>query len=69
MIKGMIVPKNFEECVQKNIKDAHSDVAAKMIYSTCRKQFPERNPFDQFDSTQNKQKTNYVSEEEFHKAK
>lgn len=34
----LVTPHNFEQCVQKNMKDAQTDRAAAMIYRACETQ-------------------------------
>lgn len=33
-------PSSYEDCVQKNIKNAHTDRAAMLVHSSCSRQFP-----------------------------
>jgi nitrogen fixation protein FixH len=46
---GLFGPSTYEECILENMKNAQSDRAALMIAAACRKQFPNKNIFDQFD--------------------
>jgi len=42
-------PKNYEDCVLKNMKSANSDRSASIVAATCRAKFPlPPNPFEQF---------------------
>lgn len=46
-------PRNYEECVLKNINDAESDTAARLVGIACGRQFPEaENRFRQFQEGQ-----------------
>ena len=35
-------PKNYDECIQKNLKSGMSDLQTRAIVQTCRRQFPQQ---------------------------
>jgi hypothetical protein len=41
---GLFSPSTFEECVLDNMKGVSSDVAAGIVYNTCREKFPLKIP-------------------------
>lgn len=38
----LTTPHSFEECVQKYLKDAHTDRATAILYASCKRQFPKQ---------------------------
>ena len=34
-------PKTYDECILKNIKNAHGQAAASLVARSCREQFPQ----------------------------
>ena len=40
-------PKSYEECIEKNIGKAHSDVAAKAVIHVCGRRFPKKTYSDE----------------------
>jgi len=39
-------PETFEDCILQNLKNTHSNHAASLLHSVCRKKFPEQQKTD-----------------------
>jgi hypothetical protein len=41
-LAGLFGPSTFDECITESMQGVTSDLAARMIYQSCRKRFPEK---------------------------
>lgn len=57
-------PKNYAECIEKNIKNANTDVSARVVTQMCRERFPKTYTDEEVFGQQK-----YISEEEFMRSK
>jgi len=46
LIKGIVKPKSYEECIMKSMDGVQSDIAARLKANACRSMFPKPDAFD-----------------------